>query len=109
MLTAATYLGALALLLPVASGLRRQEPFSRANARRLTALGLLIAIAGTVVPVVSQLATSSALAESQAGSLLETTTFTISFLWMAVGLSLAAAGEAFRRGVVLHDDVEGLV
>ena len=109
LLVAVTALVVMALLLFVARSQRRGEPFTLTNARRVSAIGVVVAVGGTLAPVVTQMAHSSLLEATAAGPLVRTNEFTLSFLWVAVGLVVASVGEVFRRGVALREDLDGLV
>ncbi|MEO7981372.1 MAG: DUF2975 domain-containing protein [Sporichthyaceae bacterium] len=108
-LVSLTGLVVLALLLLVARSLRSGEPFTVANARRVTAIGAALAVGGTFAPLVTDMTHLALLSATEAGPLVRTNEFTISFLWLVVGLVVASLGEVFRRGVALRVDVDGLV
>lgn len=99
----------LLLLLAMVRSLRVDEPFTMANVYRTTAIGVTLAVAGTLGPLITQLVANSLLESSAAAPLVQTTTFTLSFQWVMVGLIVVAIAEIFRRGAVLRHDVEGLV
>ena len=86
------------------------EPFTRRNVRRINAIALIVGIGGMLVQF----------AQGVADNMIQTTgrvpatgtltfVFTFTPLPIVVMLVIALIGEAFRRGVVLRDDVEGLV
>lgn len=66
------------LLLSMVRSLRVDEPFTLANVYRTTAIGVTVSVAGTLGPVITQLAGSSLLESSAAAPLVQTTTFTLS-------------------------------
>jgi hypothetical protein len=109
LIVACTALVVLVLLLLVIRTLRRGQPFTRANALRVTAIGVAVALGGTLGPLVTDLGHNELLATSAPDSQFVTTGFTISFLWIAVGFIVIAMGEVLRQGVVLHAETEGLV
>lgn len=87
-----------------------REPFTRRNVRSINTIALVIGIGGTLAQ----------LAQGVADNAIHTTgrlsdprdlTFLMTFtpLPLVVMLVIALIGEAFRRGVELRDDVEGLV
>lgn len=99
----------LLLLVAMVRSLRVDEPFTMSNVYRTTAIGVTVAVAGTLGPLISQVVGNSLLESSAAAPLVQTRTFTLSFQWVMVGLIVIAIAEIFRRGLVLRHDVEGLV
>ncbi len=99
------------LLAPVLTSLAAGEPFWRGNAARIGATGATILVAGTVAPLLPQLAALGVLdrlglAEPGSpfvlGLALELAPLGFSALVLAVA-------EAFRRGSQIADDAVGLV
>ena len=87
-----------------------QEPFTRRNVRRINMIAIVIGLGGMLAQ----------LAQGVADNAIHTTgrlphgggmTFAMTFtpLPLVLMLVIALIGEAFRRGVDLRDDVEGLV
>ncbi len=109
LLVTGTAMVVMALLLLVARSQRRGEPFTLANARRVSAVGAVLAAGGTLAPFLTNVMHNALLESTAAAPLVRTNEFTISFLWVAVGLVVASVGEVFRRGVALREDVDGLV
>jgi hypothetical protein len=109
LLEAAAGLIVLLLLLAMVRSLRVDEPFTTANVYRTTAIGVTVAVAGTLGPLITQVVGNSLLESSAAAQLVQTTTFTLSSQWVLVGLIVIAIAEIFRRGAGLRRDVEGLV
>jgi Protein of unknown function (DUF2975) len=84
------------------------EPFTRRNVLRINIIALIIGLGGMLVQLAGGIADN---AIQTTGRLTSPGTFTFSFtlLPLAIMMVIALVGEAFRRGVVLRDDVEGLV
>jgi hypothetical protein len=86
------------------------EPFTRGNVRRINAIALIVGLGGSLAQFAQGFAdnaihTTGRLPDQ--GNLTFVMTFTP--LPLAVMLVIALVGEAFRRGVVLREDTEGLV
>ncbi len=109
LLVAVTALVVLALLFFVARSQRLGEPFTLANARRVSAIGAVLAVGGTLAPFLTIVMHNALLESTAAAPLVRTNEFTLSFVWVAVGLVVASVGEVFRRGAALREDVDGLV
>jgi hypothetical protein len=86
------------------------EPFTRRNVRRINLIAMLVGVVGMLTQYAQGFANSAIYASGRlperAGLLFEATLTPLPIVAMLV---LALVGEAFRRGVVLRDDVEGLV
>lgn len=96
------------LLLGVVRALRTGDPFTTANARRLTALSALVLVGGVGLPFVAGLAHAAVLAPLLAPGA-RSLSFDIA-LWPALpGLFIAFLAEVFSRGARLREEVEGLV
>ncbi|MHB8188116.1 MAG: DUF2975 domain-containing protein [Dermatophilaceae bacterium] len=98
------------MLLQLLRSTQAGEPFTRRNVRRTNTIALIVGIGGVLVPFAQGYADSSF---NLTGRLPDppTVTFGMSLPpWPLVAvLVVALIGEAFRRGVVLRNDVEGLV
>ena len=99
------------LLTPVLRSIAAGRPFGAGNSRRLAGLAVVVAVAGSIGPLLPQfaaLAVLDRLALAGPGSPF-VPGVTLSFLPIAVvGLVLVLA-EAFRQGERIDSDVEGLV
>jgi len=87
-----------------------REPFTRRNVRLINAIALVIGLGGMVAQFAQGFADNAIHATGRLpdpSSLTFVMTFTP--LPLVVMLVIALIGEAFRRGVELRDDVEGLV
>jgi hypothetical protein len=84
------------------------EPFTRRNVWRINTIALIVGLGGMLVQFAGGVADN---AIQTTGRLPRPDTLTLTFtpLPLAVMIVIALVGEAFRRGVVLRDDVEGLV
>ncbi|HYO18285.1 MAG TPA: DUF2975 domain-containing protein [Dermatophilaceae bacterium] len=86
------------------------EPFTRRNVMRLNAIALTIGIGGMLTQYAQGFANSAihttGRLPDRAGLSFE---MTLTPLPLVVMLMVALIAEAFRRGVALRDDVEGLV
>jgi len=86
------------------------EPFTRRNVWRISTTALIVGIGGMPVQFVQGVAdnmiqTSGRIPDQGDPSFV----FTFGPLPLVAGIVIALIGEAFRRGVQLRDDVEGLV
>src|SRR5450631_72272 len=84
------------------------EPFTRRNVLRINIIALIVGVGGMLVQFAGGVA-DNAIQTTGRLPRPETLTFTFTLLPLAVMIVIALVGEAFRRGVVLRDDVEGLV
>jgi hypothetical protein len=99
------------LLAPVLRSLGDGDPFRGGNAARIGAVGGIVMIAGTVAPLLPQIASLvviDGLGLVSPGSPL-VPGISFSFVPVAVGALVLAVAEAFRRGTQLTDDTRGLV
>ena len=103
-------LGAL-LLAPVLTSLAAGEPFRRGNAARIGATAVTILVAGTVAPMLPQLAALTVLDHlglaAPGGPFVVGVGFDLAPLGVAALVFVVA--EAFRRGTQIADDTAGLV
>ena len=112
LLLAATIIAISWLLFHLLRSTEAREPFTRRNVRRINMMALIVGVGGTVTQFVqgfadSAILTSGRLPDSSANGLIFELSF--SLFPLVVMLLLALIGEAFRRGVELREDVEGLV
>ena len=96
------------LLLGIARGLRAGDPFTMANARRLTSLAVLVTLGGLFLQVFHGISRDALLAAALPGQELPTA-FELSFWPAPVGMLIFFLAEVFARGARLREDVEGLV
>ena len=86
------------------------EPFTRRNVRRINMIALIVGIGGMLVQSAQGLADNAIYTTGRlpdrVGFIFE---LTITPLPLVAMLVIALIGEAFRRGVALREDVEGLV
>ena len=86
------------------------EPFTKRNVRRINTIALIVGIGGVMGQLAQGIADNAILTTGRLpdrGGL--PFVFTFSPLPLVAMLVIALIGEAFRRGVQLRDDVEGLV
>lgn len=95
------------LILRLARTLRAGDPFTPANARRLTLLALVVGIGSTASQMLHIASTLAVLDIAPGGPYVAGGV--ISFLPLLLMLALAALAEVFRRGARMAQDVEGLV
>lgn len=104
----ATALAALALLFLVVRTLRRGDPFLRANARRLRAVAVVVAVGGTVSELLRGWGTIGVLSADTVRDRV-VLGVEISLIPLVAGLVLGLLAEVFAQGADLRDDVDGLV
>ena len=86
------------------------EPFTKRNVKRINTIALIVGIGGVMGQLAQGIADNAIQTTGRLpdrGGL--TFMFTFSPLPLVAMLVIAFIGEAFRRGVQLRDDVEGLV
>jgi hypothetical protein len=110
LLIAAMTIAVAWLLYQLLRGTQSKEPFTRRNVWRITATALIVGIGMWPVQFAQGVAdnviqTSGRIPDQGDPSFV----FTFTLLPLAAGIVIALIGEAFRRGVELRDDVEGLV
>ncbi|WP_026124154.1 DUF2975 domain-containing protein [Nocardiopsis baichengensis] len=109
LLSGALALAVLVLVIRMAATLRDGDAFAPANPRRLQMVAGLV-LAGTVaVPLVRALAVDRLSAQAPAVSEAVVFGFGVSLTPLVAGLVIAALSEAFRQGVKLREDTEGLI
>ncbi|CAA9360050.1 MAG: hypothetical protein AVDCRST_MAG16-2981 [uncultured Frankineae bacterium] len=97
------------LLLGVVRTLRLGDPFTVANARRLTALAALVVVGGLLLPVLQGISHASVVEPLVASDGSSTWVLEIELWPASVGVLIAFLAEVFSRGARLREDVEGLV
>jgi len=98
------------LILQLLRSTQAQEPFTRRNVRRINTIALIIGLGGMLWQLATAFADNAIYTTGRVpdpGYLPFEATFS-PFPLLAMFV-IALIGEAFRRGVVLRDDVEGLV
>ena len=96
------------LLLGIARGLRAGDPFTTANARRLTCLAVLVMVGGFFLQTMHDISREALLAAALPGQE-RPWVAELSFWHIPVGVLVFFLAEVFRRGARLREDVEGLV
>jgi Protein of unknown function (DUF2975) len=86
------------------------EPFTRRNVWRINGIALMVGLGGLLVQLAGGVADN---AIQTSGRLPNPDTLTLEMTFtplpLVVMIVIALVGQAFRRGVVLREDVEGLV
>ena len=108
LLALAVTTAAAVLLLGVARGLREGDPFTTANARRLTSLAVLVVVGGFTVQWFHAISQDALLAAALPGQD-RTSVFEMSFWYVPAGALVFFLAEVFARGARLREDLEGLV
>ena len=98
------------LLFHLLRSIQAAEPFTRANVRRINAIALIVGI-GWLLAQFAQAIADNLIQTSDRVPSSGNLSFVFSFtpLPIVIMLAIALVGEAFRRGVVLREDTEGLV
>ncbi len=98
------------LILQLLRSTQAQEPFTRRNVRRINTIALVIGLGGMLYQIATAFADNAIFTTDRVTDLgylpFEATFSPFPLLAMFV---IALIGEAFRRGVVLREDVDGLV
>ena len=109
-LTAAAILWVVWLLLRLLGDVRGGDPFTTENVRRLDTIALVIGLGAAAVAVsglVRDAAVATSVMSEGADQILVLPTHV--FPWLTAMLVIGAISQAFRHGVRLRDDVDGLV
>jgi hypothetical protein len=110
LLIAAMTIAVAWLLYQLLRDTQSKEPFTRRNVWRITATALIIGIGMWPVLITQFFADNMIQASGRIPDQGDPSwVFTFTPLPLAAGIVIALIGEAFRRGVELRDDVEGLV
>ncbi|MFC8734460.1 DUF2975 domain-containing protein [Luteimicrobium sp. NPDC057192] len=105
---AALALGVLGLLYRIVRDVARGDAFDPANPRRVAAIGLLVAVGGSVVQLGTFALERFGIARSAAAGIVQAPfTFAVAPLW--IGALVLLLAEVFRQGVRLRAEVDGLV
>jgi hypothetical protein len=98
------------LLFKLLRSIQAGEPFTRENVRRINAIALIVGFGGLLAQFAQGFA-DNAIYTTGRLPLPSTLSMVMTFtpLPIVIMLVVALTGEAFRRGIVLRDDVEGLV
>ena len=98
------------LILQLLRSTQAQEPFTRRNVKRINAIALIIGLGGMLWQIATAFADNAIFTTDRLPDLgylpFEATFSPFPLFAMFV---IALIGEAFRRGVVLREDVDGLV
>ena len=106
--TALLTLSVLLLLYRIVGTVDSGDVFTRSNARRILWIGLLVGIGGSAVQLAQYAAHASMVSRSAGAGLLEVP-FRFAATPVLAGAVLLVLAEAFRQGVRLRADVDGLV
>jgi|GEM_PF-856520 len=110
LLVAAMTIAIAWLILQLLRSTQAQEPFTRRNVRRINTIALIIGLGGMLWQLATAFADNAIYTTDRVPDLgyqsFEATFSPFPLLAMFV---IALIGEAFRRGVVLREDVDGLV
>jgi hypothetical protein len=110
LLIAAMAIAVAWLLYQLLRDTQSNEPFTRRNVWRITATALIIGIGMWPVLITQFMADNMIQMSGRIPDQGDPSfVFTFTPLPLAAGIVIALIGEAFRRGVELRDDVEGLV
>jgi hypothetical protein len=105
---AAVATGALWLLWRIVRDVARAEALSATNARRVAAIGVLIAAGGSVVQLGTFALEKIGIAHSAAAGIVDVPfSFRLAPLW--IGALVVLLAEVFRQGARLRTEVDGLV
>jgi hypothetical protein len=108
LLVALLTLAVLFLLYRIVGTVARNDVFCAANARRLIWIGLLVGVGGSVTQLVAYAAHTSMVDRSAAAGLVRVP-FHFGAGPLLAGLLVLVLAEAFRQGVRLRADVDGLI
>jgi hypothetical protein len=99
----------VALLLRYVVGqIETGRPFTASSLLALRAAGMVVVTASVAVPLVSGWATARVMDRALSGGT-SGISFTFQPLWLLAGVLVLVLAEAFRTGIRLTDDVDGLV
>ena len=101
-------LAVLALLLQIARSLRKGDPFTPGNARRVLAISLLVGVGGTLVQAVAGMERIDLITSTVARELTAPGA-ELSFLPIYAGIVLAFLAQVMRVGARMREDLEGVV
>lgn len=98
----------LVLLWRIVRTLALGEVFVRDNARRMVAIGLVVAAGGSLAQLLRALGWADMVAHSAAAGVVRVA-WSFSFLPLLAGAVILLLAEVFRQGVGMRADVDGLV
>ena len=99
---------ALFVVLKIVRSVRNGTPFTNVNARRLRLLALLVGVGGTLVAVTNELARRWLLDNSAASGIVGHE-WHITFIPLLLGVLIGVVAEVWRAGVVMAEDLDGVV
>ena len=99
---------ALFVVLKIVRSVRIGTPFTDINARRLRILALLVGVGGTFVAVTDELVRRWLLDNSAASGIVGHE-WHITFIPLLLGVIIGVAAEVWRAGVVMAEDLDGVV
>lgn len=108
LLAVAMAIAVAVLLLGIARGLRQGDPFTTANARRLTSLAVLVTVGGLFLQIFHSISRDALLLAAAPGQE-PPMVFELSLWPIPAGMLVFFLAEVFSRGARLREDVEGLV
>ena len=97
------------LLLGLLRSTQAGEPFTRRNVLRINIIALIVGVGGMLVQLAGGVADNAIQNTGRLPDAAFSFQMTFTPLPLAVMFAIALVGEAFRRGVVLREDTEGLV
>lgn len=99
---------ALFVVLRIVRSVRIGTPFTDVNARRLRILALLVGVGGTLVAVTNELVRRWLLDNSAASGIVGHE-WHITFIPLLLGVIIGVVAEVWRAGVVMAEDLDGVV
>lgn len=109
LVTVVATLAVVLLLWQMVRSLRRGDPFTVANARRLQLIAVAVAVGGTIGASLHSLGQFLVLQDPVISPFVADATFSIPLLPLADGLGIWLLGEVFRRGAAMRRELEGVV
>lgn len=103
-----TVFAGLWLVLGIVRSAQSGNPFTVANEQRLWRLATLVAVGGTIVEIVGDLARNFVLQRSAAADLFQIEA-TFSFLPIVLGLAIGVLAGVWRLGVGMSDDIAATI
>ena len=99
---------ALFVILKIVRSVRSGTPFTKVNASRLRILALLVGVGGTFLAVTNELVRRWLLDNSAASGIVGRE-WNITFIPLLVGVIIGVVAEVWRAGVVMAEDLDGVV
>lgn len=100
--------GALFVVLKIVRSVQNGSPFTQVNANRLRLLALLVGVGGMVVAVTNELVRRWLLDNSAASGIVGHE-WHITFIPLLLGVIIGVVAEVWRAGVVMAEDLDGVV